>query len=227
MVNQSGRRFGAEPPVIALAVAAFLFAETGDAQPRDGWFAGIAAGNSHVEVYRDSWFGWGTWEEGPSDPASLLFAGYRLNEHIAFDVGYLRAGSLEWREDNAVVTGLPGIYDTQTVMDTSAIQLSALGILPFARIWEVYLRGGVSWYAIDAFQEATDRYAGQEFVRSLTMDDRGYLLGIGIGAAIVERWHVWMEYQFFDIDHELVNVDETDSATVDTVILGVDYRFGP
>ena len=225
MVNPQGRRYGAALLVTSLVMG--ISTAPARAQYGDGWYAGIAAGNSNIEVYRGGWFGFGFWEEGPSEASSLVFGGYRLNEHLAFDVSYLRAGDLVWYEQDAIVTGLPGIYDTTTVMDTSAFQLSALGILPFARIWEVYLRGGASWYSAAAMQEVVDYYDGQEFHRSFEADDRGFLLGLGVGVTFSERWHVWLEYQYFDIQPELINVDQRDSATVDTMILGVDYRFGP
>ena len=224
MVNPLGRWCGAALSVTWLGMG--MLTATARAQYTDGWYTGVAAGSSHIEVYRGGWLGLGWWEKGPSEAASLVFGGYRLNEHLAFDLSYLRAGDLAWHEQGAAVTGLPGIYDTTTVMGTSAFQLSALGILPFARIWEVYLRGGASWYSVEAIHQAIDYYDGQEFHRSVAADDAGILLGLGIGATLSEHWHVWVEYQTFDIYPELINVDERDSATVDTMILGVDYRFG-
>ena len=122
---------------------------------------------------------------------------------------------------------MPGVFfESSAVMDTSALQLSAVGILPFAQIWEAYLKAGLSWYRADAAQHLIDSFGGQEIRRSINVDDTGYLLGLGIGATLAEFWHIRLEYQFFEIDHRLINVDDNSDPTVDTWFLAVEYRFG-
>jgi opacity protein-like surface antigen len=215
-------------------LAAALPPATAAAQDSSGWYAGVGAGTSHVEVYRGTlfgletgtWLGVGMWEEGPGDSATLIYGGYRLSDHLALDLTYLAESDLGWREQGALIDGLPGYYDSRTTLSTSALQLSAVGILPFLNIWDAYLKGGVSWYRADARQTVADYYSGEELVRSIDLNDIGLLLGLGIGASFTDNWRVHLEYQFFWIDNALVNVEAEGDPTVDTWFFGVDYRFG-
>ena len=212
MKTRSDNLLSSCPPiyaVVALLAAAMLFVETALAQDPRGWYAGVGAGISHVEVYRG---GWGDlWEGGPSDSAFLISGGYRFLDYLALDLGYLHTNGLEWRS---------------VVMDISALQLSAVGILPFAQIWEAYVKGGVNWYRADAAQNLSDFSGGQQIRRSINVNDTGYLLGFGIGATLAEFWHIRLEYQSFEIDHGLINVGDNSDPAVDTWFLTVEYRFG-
>ncbi len=227
MKTRSDNLLSSCPPiyaVVALLAAAMLFVETALAQDPRGWYAGVGAGNSHVEVYRG---GWGDlWEGGPSDSAFLISGGYRFLDYLALDLGYLHTNGLEWREDVVFLRDLPGVQKSSAVMDTSALQLSAVGIWPFAQIWEAYVKGGVNWYRADAAQNLSDFSGGQQIRRSINVDDTGYLLGFGIGATLAEFWHIRLEYQTFEIDHGLINVRDNNDPTVDTWFLTVEYRFG-
>lgn len=226
MVSQSVRWSGLSRQSATVTLAAALLSETVQAQDVDGWYAGAGAGTSHVEVFRGTSAGFGEWEAGPSDGATLVFGGYRVNDHLAFDVTYIPQRDLEWREEGVLASGLPGYYDSRTVLSTSALQVSALGILPFEDIWEAYLRGGVSRYRAGAAQRVTDHFSGEERVQSRDMSDAGLLLGLGIGVALSQNWRVRLEYQFAWIDHALIDVEEEGDPTVDTWFLGFDYRFG-
>lgn len=207
---------------------AALAAGMAQAQTNDVWYAGIGAGSSHVEVYRGSPTLFGdAWEAGAGESASLIFGGYRLNRHVAFDLAYVAERDLVWREQGAVVDGLPGFYDSRTALSTSALQLSLLGMLPFRDVGEVYLRGGVSRYRAAISQSLTDYFGGEEVSRSMTASDTGFLLGLGVAAALSERWRARLEYQVTWIDHTLVNVEQEGDPTVDTWFLGFEYRFGP
>lgn len=190
-----------------------------------GWYAGAGVGSSHIQVYRASWFGVGAWEEGPGDTATPIFGGYRSSDHLAVELSHLPEGDLEWRERGTPISGLPGYYDSSTVLSASALQLSVLGILPFANGWDAYLKGGVSWYRADAAQNVADAFGGAALTRSDSTSDAGFLLGLGVGASLTEHWRVRLEYQFYSIDRALINVENNDDPTVDTWIFGIDHRF--
>lgn len=210
---------------MVLSLALTLGSADTRGQESSGWYAGIGVGSSHIEVYRDNWFGLGVWEEGPEDGTALLLGGYRLGDHVAIEATYLSETDLEWRESLTFVGDLPGLYDSSTVLSTSALQLSALGILPFARIWDVYVKGGVSWYRADADHRIADSFGGPTVRRSENASGADMLLGVGIRASPRESWRVRLEYQFYSVDRALLNVDDGD-PTVDTWFLGVDYGFG-
>ena len=197
------------------------------AQDIGKWYGGIGVGGTHIEVYRAGWYGFGTWEAGPADSALLAYGGYRLTEHFAIDVAYLMPSDVDWRENGAYVEDLPeGVYDSRTSLSTSAVQLSLVGILPFAERWEVYLKGGVSAYTSEGTQTLKDYYTDEVLYRPLDGSGTGFLLGVGIGVTPSERWHFRLEYQFFYIDHALINVGPQDDPTLDTWVFGIDYRFG-
>jgi len=205
---------------------AVLLTGAANAQDARGWYAGVGAGSSHVEVYRGSWLGYGGWEQGSGDTAMFAFGGYRLGDHLALDLTYLPERELEWWEPDAFVPGLSGYYDSQTVLSTSALQLSVVGILPFLDIWEAYLKGGLSWYDADGQQILTDYFSGEELRRSSSASDAGFNVGLGLGVKLTENWSVRLEYQFFSIDDALINVDSDGDTTIDSWIFGIDYRFG-
>ena len=223
IMSESNRGLDNRLRWVVMALA--LGAAGARAQETNGWYAGIGVGSSHIEVYRDNWFGLGTWQEGPGDGTALLLGGYRFGDHVAIEATYVAETDLEWREAFTPVGGLPGLYDSTTVLSTSAMQLSALGILPFADIWDVYVRGGVSWYRADADQRIDDGFGGPTVTRSDHASGADMLLGVGIRASPREGWRVRLEYQFYSIDHALLNVDDGE-PTVDTWFLGVDYSFG-
>ena len=224
--SQSRRRPLACSTGLALITA--LAAGVAGAQTSDLWYAGIGTGSSHVEVYRGSVSIFGeAWEAGPGETASLIFGGYRPSRYLAFDLAYVAERDLAWHEEGALVDGLPSIYDSRTALSTSALQLSLLGMLPFRDVGEVYLRGGLSRYRAAISQSLTDYFSGEAVSRSMSVSDTGFLLGLGVAAALSERWRARLEYQVTWIDHTLVNVEQEGDPTVDTWFLGFEYRFGP
>lgn len=226
MISKSVRWLAGYSRLMVPFLALTLGSVDASAQEYDGWYAGVGVGSSHIEVYRHGWFGLGYWEEGPGDGTALLLGGYRFGELLAIEAAYLSESELEWRETNAFDAGLAGVSESTTVLSNSALQLSVLGILPFANIWDVYLRGGVSWYRADTEQRVTDGSGGPPLVRLDNASNSGLLLGFGIRAAPRENWRIRLEYQFYSIDRSLLNIDGGDDPSVDAWLFGIDFGFG-
>ena len=101
-------------------------------------------------------------------------------------------------------------------------QASVLGILPFADIWEVYIRAGAEFSHAQANQHLVRAFDGAVVDRSMNNDDTQFLFGIGGGVSPTPAWHFRIELTTVPIDNELVN--SNDDASIDNFKLEVRYR---
>jgi len=123
------------------------------------------------------------------------------------------------------VPDLLDVYNTDVDLEVTAVNATVIGILPFARIWEAYIRGGAAFYDASADQRLTPSFGGATVERSVDDSGADLLFGIGIGLTLFDRAHVRLEFQSFFIDEDLIAA-EADTASVDTFLLDVQYRFG-
>ena len=189
-----------------------------------GFYGGAGIGDAQATSWdSDNWYG--DTETGDSDSSVSLFAGYRFNQYVAAEVGWFDAGNLGWDQSQVYVPDLLDVYNTDIDLDVSTVNASVLGIFPFARIVEVYLRGGVTYYDADAEQRLTPSFGGETVSRSVSESGAELLLGIGVGVTFFDRAHLRLEYQTFFIDEDLLAADG-DTASVDTLLLDLQYRFG-
>ena len=198
---------------LALAYSAPAAAET------QGWYAGASTDDTHVEVYR----GLG-WEVGGEQPGLSAYGGLRVNKHFSVEFGAMHAADLEWSEYSVTVPGLPPGYNARTTFDATALQASAVGILPFATIFEAYLKAGLAAYRVSG-QQTLEAWDGASLSRSVRSSGMDLLLGAGLGATVAQSWHIKVEYQYFGIDRDFLGVAD-DDPTIDRFSIGVDYRFG-
>lgn len=212
---------------IALAGSAALLASMwqvhADAQGASAqdWYVGFSSDTTHVEVYR----GLG-WEAGADETGLSLRGGLRIKKRFAVEFAAQQADDLKWTEYFTSVVGQPGIYDATATFDVRALEVSAVGIVPFAGIFEGIFRGGLAYYDVSGRQELDDPFAGTTLSRSISEQDFGALLSLGVAVYATPRWRIRAEYQFFDIDEDFLAVAYSDGASVDTVAIGVDYRLG-
>lgn len=183
----------------------------------EGWYAGVSSDATHIEVWRG--FGW----ETGGDVDGLSFrGGYRMRRHLAIEGAILRADDLQWTE---YLSTLPGGFITHSRFDTEALALSAAGVVPFGRIWEFHGKGGLAWSRLSG-QRTLETLLGTQTTRSFADSGRGFLLGVSIGANVTEHWNVRFDYQYFAIDRDALGIPGGDDPTVDTLGVGVHYRFG-
>ena len=200
---------------LAFAPGAAPAAET------DGWYAGLSSSDTHVEVYR----GLG-WEAGGEQHGLSARGGLLVNDHFAVEFGAMHAANLQWSEYSATVPGLPTGADGHTTFDASALQVSAMGILPWGEIFDAYLKVGIAAYRASGHLTLVS-WNGSSLSRSVHDSGTGHLLGLGLGATVTEKWHVSVEYQYYGIDGDFLGVPASDDPTIDSFSIGVDYRFGP
>jgi opacity protein-like surface antigen len=194
-------------------------------QELKGFYAGGGVGSTEPTSYDyEDWY-YADVESGDSATSGMLFTGYRINKYVAVDAAYIDTDSVGWSESLVYVPELLGVYNTDIDLDIRAWQLSVSGILPFANIFEAYLRGGLAFWDADGTQQFTPSFGGAVVNRSVSDGGTGFLFGIGGSVRVLPRLHLLLEYQVFDVDEDLFATDY-DSGTIDTFLLGVQYRFG-
>lgn len=153
-----------------------------------------------------------------TNPGFGFVAGYRLNNHLAVEGGYLDLGKFRYQTvSNVTLTnGTPVTVTLTANSKTTGFALTALGILPLGYRWELYGRAGV----LLASNERT------LFLSGLGSDtDNGsstdLLAGAGAGFTFAEIYTLRAEYQrVFDAGDNIVGEGDQDLATV-----GVTVRF--
>jgi opacity protein-like surface antigen len=199
-------------------------AQSEPSDPVQGFYAGAGIGDAEPTSWdTDYWYS--DIDSGDSDTSLSVFAGYRFNRYLAAEVGWFEGGTMGWDQTLVYVPDLLDVYNTDVDLEVTAVNASAIGILPFARIWEVYLRGGLAYYDADAQQRLTPSFGGVTVERGVDDSSVDLLFGFGVGVTLFERAHVRLEFQSFFIDEDLLAVEE-DTASVDTILLDVQYRFG-
>lgn len=199
-------------------------AQLADAGTTRGFYGGVGFGDAEPTSWdNDYWYS--DVDSGDGDTSLSVFAGYRFNRYLAAEVGWFDAGTMGWDQSLVYVPDLLDVYNTDVDLEVTAVNATVLGILPFARVWEAYIRGGAAFYDADADQRLTPSFGGATVERSIDDSGADLLFGIGIGVTLFQRAHVRLEFQSFFIDEDLIAVED-DTASVDTLLLDVQYRFG-
>ncbi|NAX23258.1 porin family protein [Vibrio sp. V39_P1S14PM300] len=128
--------------------------------------------------------------------------GYRFNQYLAVEGGYINFGKYGSSVANAKTDGYTaGLKVTAPVMD---------------RV-DVYAKGGQLWYTTDYDVAGL---SGSE-------DDQGVFAGAGVGFKVTDNLLVNVEYTWYDV--ELNAKDVANGADTETDLkqasLGVEYRF--
>jgi hypothetical protein len=208
--------------LVAALVSVGVAAQPEPPQEISGFYAGAGVGSTEPASYNnDYWYS--DVESGSSATSATLFAGYRVNRYVAVEAAYLDAGDVGWRESLVYVPDFLGVYNTDIDLDVSATQVSVSGILPFANIWEGYLRGGVAFWEADGTQQFTPSFGGPVVRRSVSDSGSGFLFGIGGRVRLLPQ--LPQLGSGLDVDEDLFAIDD-DSGTMDTFLLALQYRFG-
>jgi hypothetical protein len=158
-----------------------------------------------------------------------FLAGYRLNQYLAFEGGYVYLGKHSYRES---ATGffipddpeLPPSAEDWSVSFTSrskGFALSALGILPISYSWEVYGRAGVFLASNTlSFYANSPSFSGPlrtQFSESST----DWLAGVGISLSLAEVYQIRAEFtRIFDAGKPVFG-----EADVDLINVGITVAF--
>jgi OOP family OmpA-OmpF porin len=171
---------------VAAAVAALSLATlpAAFADENAGWYAGGGIGqfNAGIDDLDDLDDTIGGWDE--SDNTYKLFAGYRLNKFLSFELDYVNLGE----PSGAVVPG----FNVDRAVDGFAPYV--IGTIPLGNWFEVY--GRLGYYFYDATGSQDTALGGRV---QFDEESEDLVYGAGIGANIGERFNVRFEYEKFDL----------------------------
>ena len=207
-------------------LALVLIAGRAHAAAPSGPYVGVGIGASNVSVYdSDSYHGDCcdyNYESGDADTSFSAHVGYRFLPYLAVEAGYLDAGKPSWHENFVYIPSLGDVFDNYVDAKMEAAQLSGLAILPFARIWEAYVKVGAAYWWADADQTAISPFNGASFRRTVHDDDAGFLAGFGIAISPAPHWNLRIEAQTYAIDEHVLNAHG--DASLGSVLFEVQFR---
>jgi OOP family OmpA-OmpF porin len=109
-----------------------------------------------------------------------VLVGYQFLPYLAVEAAYVDLGDAEFKSNATVSDGVTSAdARAQVTTESSGPSLSALGILPFMKGWEVHARAGVYFSSNDAKARLT--VDGFEQYASDSSNSTEFLWGAGIG----------------------------------------------
>jgi opacity protein-like surface antigen len=179
---------------IAAALAALSVATVpaAFADENAGWYLGggvgqFKAGIDDVDQLDNAVNDW-----NEDDTAYKLFAGYRLNKVLGFELDYINLGE----PSGAAIPG----YNVDASVDGFAPYV--VGTIPLGKWFEVYGRLGYFFY--DAKRSEDSALNGRVKFKEESED---LVWGAGIGTTIADKLNVRFEYERFDLQ----GLDDADS----------------
>lgn len=130
------------------------------------------------------------------DNAWKVFAGWRLNPYFAFELNYVDFGD---PSDRIEGSGSSGDYE----LELSGFQPAVYGTFPLGPV-EMFGKLGYYFYDVDLRLDLDD--LGDDVFRSDTSEE-AWSYGFGVGATVLERLALKLEYEKIDTDV----VDDLDS----------------
>jgi OmpA-like transmembrane domain len=164
-----------------------------------------------------------------SDLGFAIIVGYRFTPHLALEGSYSRLGTVSHVSQASGNFPMDaGTVRSSVESETSGFTVSALGVLPLTRDWEVFGRAGALFatneikIALTFRGEVFVNPVGENLSESLTESSNDYFAGIGLGRRIFEIYDVRLEYQrLFDVG----KFDTGGVGDIDAVLLGVTATF--
>lgn len=220
---------------LALLAVALALGSPAQAADRTGFYAGASVGISKTDIDQgavDSAV-LGAFESlgldvlsGDSEvddtDASLGFIfGYRILPYLAVEAEYLTLGTPKYDAAGDVTDGMSVVpVSVGFETDSKGVAVSALGIWPVARNWDVYARVG----AFFANTSTVLRVAaeGESAGGSISENSEEFLFGAGADYIVSPKWSIRLDYQrLFDVGE----ASTTGEADVDRLTLAWLYSF--
>jgi len=172
---------------LSLATVPAAFADENAGMYLGGGFGQFNAGIDDFDEVDETIEGW-----DESDDTYKLFAGYRVNPFLSFELAYVNLGE----PSGAVVPG----FNVDSAVDGFAPYV--IGTIPIGKWFEVYGRLGYYFYdaTVGVENELGDRVEFDE-------ESEDLVYGAGVGLNLAERLNIRFEYEKFDLE----GLDDADS----------------
>ena len=192
-----------------------------------GWYLGGGYALNNV-FWTEAEYGLSQTVRGDSDSGFIINGGYRFNRFLAVELGYLDGGEPTFQSELLNNENGFNVIDIDLAQKTEAIQLSGIAVLPFLKIWEIYIKLGASFWDATSVQTLTPR-VGDPINRTVDESGTDFLLGVGAGVTVWKNLHLRFEAQAFRTKDELLGLDfetvDNLEARFDSFILEAHWRF--
>lgn len=158
-----------------------------------------------------------------SDTAWSADVGYKFMPNFALEDSYLDLGKVSYHADTSYTASgaegsIPIAFDA--TVKSRGPALAAVGIIPFAQMWEVDGRVGV--YYGKATADASGSFSGGGVSESISSSKSSLLAGAGGSYSFDGHWSI-------RVDHTYINgvgdSSKEGTANVNVVTAGVSYIF--
>lgn len=157
-----------------------------------------------------------------SDTGFGFGGGYQVNDHLAFEFGYVDLGSIDYRASSTVSDGVDQ-FAAEAVLgnSTDGAVVSVLGILPLGERFSVYGRAGLSLLNADGTARIT--VDGQSQRASQSSQKSDLMFGVGAEYSLTRHFAIRLAWdRYLDVGTQDV-VGDTDA---DFFSLGVRMGVG-
>jgi OOP family OmpA-OmpF porin len=133
------------------------------------------------------------------DTSWNAFVGYQVNRHFAVELGYVDLGK-------SFSSGLLGGVPATASLDTTAIELLAVGMLPLSDAFSIYGKFGMYRYETDSVSTGPAAGAG-------SADDVEFTIGIGGQYGFTRNIAVRAEWQrYFEVGSGVFGLEKSDTS---------------
>lgn len=196
-------RMIAAATLIALGSGSSAFAQSPEND--EGLYLGLGYGSFNVQVDDIDQTDEAVERIDDDDNAWKVFAGWRLNPYLAFELNYVDFGD---PSDQLESSGSSGDYQ----LDLSGIQPAIYGSFPLGPV-ELFGKLGYYFYDVELSVDLDD-LTDDVFTSDTSEEDWSY--GFGAGVTLFERLHAKLEYE---------KVDSSIVDDLDSIWLSGAWRF--
>ncbi|MBB6093152.1 OOP family OmpA-OmpF porin [Povalibacter uvarum] len=221
---------------LALGLSLAMALSTAATAQEANWYVGIQGGQSKADLDQDEFDAltvdvfsqFGNFVGGDSslddgDTTWSIFGGFRVNQYIAFEAGYLDLGSPSYRADVSFEPfGVPPAIDAFMDIEFNATGFTTafIGSLPLGEMFDLHGRLGIFFSETELKLRVGDDQGSEG--DKLSGDDTDIFYGAGAAMHFGPSWSVSLDYQLYK---DVGNEDETGETDVDSVTLAAIYRF--
>ena len=164
-----------------------------------------------------------------SDLAYGLDIGYRLTPHVALEAGYQNFGTVIFESRASGNFPLESGTTAVTIeSETTGFTLTALGVLPLSRDWELFARAGALFadnrirIAVASQGQQFIPPLGNRFTGSDSSGSTNLYAGLGLSRRFFDVYDLRLEYhRAFDVGHE----SSGGKGDLDAALLGLIVTF--